>query len=283
MDTLLSLQVFRQVVQQGSFTRAAEALGLSVAMASKHVRHLEQHVQAKLLNRSSRRVTLTEVGADYYRRSRQALDTLDDAGQHARQGTAQAQGELRLTAPLWCATPYFAELLADYRRAYPQVSLSVQLDSRHIDLAAHGIDLALRVTAHPEPNLIVRPITRIRFDWVASPAYLAQHGTPADRPALAAHQGLLPDYVDMDVPLQRTAESNDALMLHQLALAGLGLAFLPEWVTAPDLAVGRLQTVPAAGGHALTLYAAYMDRSFLSAKVRSFIDFLAAHWPAPQG
>lgn len=281
MDTLVSLRVFRQVVQQGSFTQAAATLGLSVAMASKHVRHLEQALQVRLLHRSRRRVMPTELGADYYSRCVQALDTLDEAGQQARQGTVQAQGELRLTVPMWCATPYFAALLADYHAAYPRVTLALQLDSRRVDLAAHGIDLALRVTAHPEPNLIVRPLTSIRFDWVASPAYLARHGQPADRTQLAAHHGLLPDYVDIDTPLQRCAESNDALMLYQLALAGMGMAFLPEWVTADDLAQGRLQRVEAAGGHALTLYAAYMDRAFLSAKVRSLIDFLAARWPAP--
>jgi DNA-binding transcriptional LysR family regulator len=234
-----------------------------------------------LLHRSRRRVTPTEVGADYYQQCVLALDTLEEARQQAREGTAQAQGELRLTAPPWCATPHFAQMLADYRLAYPGVTLALQLESRHVDLAARGVDLALRVTAQPEPHLIVRPITAIRFDWVASPAYLARHGQPADRAALAAHHGLLPDYVAIDTPMQRCAESNDALMLYQLALAGMGVAFLPEWVTAQDLAQGRLQRVPAAGGHALTLYAAYLDRAFLSAKVRSLIDFLAARWPPP--
>ena len=281
MDTLQSLQVFRQVVQQGSFTRAAEALGLSVAMTSKHVRHLEQHVQAKLLNRTSRRLSLTEVGADYYRQCSQALDTLDDATQAARQGTVLPQGELRLTAPMWCATPYFARLMADYRAAYPQVTLALHLDNHHTDLVAQGIDLALRVTAQPEPNLIVRPLTRVRFDWVASPDYLARHGVPTGPQDLARHHALLPDYVEMDTPAQRTAGSNHTLMLHQLALAGMGLAFAPNWVTEGDLTAGRLQRVNEAESREFTLYAAYMDRAFLSAKVRSLIDFLAARWQAP--
>ena len=189
-------------------------------------------MQARLLHRSRRRVTPTEVGADYYQQCVLALDTLEEARQQAREGTAQAQGELRLTAPPWCATPHFAQMLADYRLAYPGVTLALQLESRHVDLAARGVDLALRVTAQPEPHLIVRPITAIRFDWVASPAYLARHGQPPDRAALAAHHALLPDYVAIDTPMQRCAESNDALMLYQLALAGMGVALVATIVLA---------------------------------------------------
>ena len=276
MDTLQSMQVFRQVVDRGSFTRAAEALGLSTAMTSKHVRHLEQHVQARLLNRTSRRLSLTEVGAGYYRQCVQALDALDEALQSARQGTVQPQGLLKITAPVWCATAYFAGLLAEYRAAYPQVTLSLHLDSRHTDLVAHGMDLALRVTAQPEPNLIVRPLTRIHFDWVASPLYLQRHGVPTRNAPLAEHAALLPDYVDMDIGAPLAAQSNNALMLHQLALAGLGLACLPHWLTADDLAQGRLVRLALGETSDLTLYAAYMDRAYLSAKVRSLIDFLAA-------
>lgn len=277
MDTLQSMRVFCQVVELGSFTRAAEALDISTAMASKHLKHLEDHVQARLLNRSSRRLSLTEAGAAYHQQCVLALQTLDEARENARQGSIVPQGVLKLTMPVWCATPFMASLLADYQRTYPQVRLSLHLDSQHTDLVAHGIDLALRVTARPEPNLIVRPLTPIRFDWVASPDYLARHGTPGGLSELDGHTALLPTYTSLNLPASCVAESNSSLMLHQLALAGLGMAYLPCWVTDADLAAGRLQClsrlprIPEP-----TLYAVYLDREYLSAKVRSLIDFLAA-------
>lgn len=278
MDTLQSITVFRQVVEHSSFTRAADVLGISIAMASKHVRHLENHLQAKLLNRSSRKLSLTEAGEQYYRQCVLALDTLADAGEAARQGTVTAQGLLKITLPAWCATPYFARALAAYRQAHPQVRLSLHLDGQHTDLIAHGMDLALRVTRRPEPNLIVKPLTQIGFDWVASPAYIARHGQPQPE-NWPQHHGLLPNYVDMDTTLPLVADSNNTLMLYQLALAGMGLAYLPAWLTHNDIQQGRLHRINHDMRQNLTLYAAYMDREFLSAKVRSFIDFLAAYLP----
>ncbi|MDO4905985.1 MAG: LysR family transcriptional regulator [Lautropia sp.] len=278
MDTLQSMQVFCQVVARGSFTRAAEALNISTAMASKHVRHLEEHVQARLLNRSSRRQSLTEAGAGYYQQCQLALSTLDEARECAQAGTVSPQGLLKLTMPAWCATSRLARILADYRAVYPQVTLSLHLDSRHSDLVAHGIDLALRVTSRPEPNLIVRPLAKIRFDWVATPSWLQHHGVPSSPADLRQRPTLLPDYVSMSIDAPLAAESNSLLMLHQLALADAGLARLPEWITADDLQSGRLVRVPTAGEpDELTLYAAYLERAWLSAKVRSLIDFLAEH------
>ena len=221
---------------------------------------------------------LTEAGEQYYRQCVLALDTLADAGEAARQGTVTAQGLLKITLPAWCATPYFARALAAYRQAHPQVRLSLHLDGQHTDLIAHGMDLALRVTRRPEPNLIVKPLTQIGFDWVASPAYIARHGDP--RPEnWPQHHGLLPNYVDMDTTLPLVADSNNTLMLYQLALAGMGLAYLPAWLTHNDIQQGRLHRINHDMRQNLTLYAAYMDREFLSAKVRSFIDFLAAYLP----
>ena len=279
MDTLQSMWVFRRVVELGSFTKAADFMDISPAMASKHVHHLEKTIQAKLLNRTSRRISLTEAGETYYQRCVLALDTLNEAGKVVQEGTVTPRGLLKITAPAWVATPYFARLLAEYRQQYPEVTLSINLDSRHIDLVAEGIDLALRVTSHPEPNLIVRPLTQVGFHWVASPGYLKQHGTPADLADLHQHLGLMPTYVNMDVPIQMAVSSNNALMLHQLAVSGAGLAYLPEWILKDDLAQGRLSIVlPAFSREQHTLYAAYMDREFLSAKVRSLIDFLALKW-----
>ncbi len=288
MDTLLSLRVFCEVVQQRSFTRAAEKLGISTAMASKHVSHLERHVRAKLLQRSSRSLNLTEAGEAYYRRCAEALDTLDTAAERAAGSAETPQGQLRITMPMWFANTMFCGWLAEYRRRYPQVSLDLILANRKADLIAEGIDLALRVSSDGlPPGLIVRPLAEIPFYLVAAPEHLAEYGTPATPQQAAAHPFVLPSYTDTDsLTVSRGRErhnlrpeaavrSDNTQMTHKMILAGCGLGYLPEWTARRDLENGRLiRLLPDWHIFAATLYAAYPNRTFLSAKVRSFIDFL---------
>ena len=288
MDTLLSLRVFCEVVQQRSFTRAAEKLGISTAMASKHVSHLERHVRAKLLQRSSRSLNLTEAGEAYYRRCAEALDTLDTAAERAAGSAETPQGQLRITMPMWFANTMFCGWLAEYRRHHPQVSLDLVLDNRKADLIAEGIDLALRVSTDDlPPSLIVRPLAEIPFYLVAAPEHLAEYGTPATPQQAAAHPFVLPSYTDTDsLTVSRGREhhtlrpeaavrSDNTQMTHKMILAGCGLGYLPEWTARRDLENGRLiRLLPDWHIFAATLYAAYPNRTFLSAKVRSFIDFL---------
>ena len=287
MDTLLSLKVFREVVQQGSFTRAADKLDISIAMASKHVSHLENSIHAKLLHRNSRNLHLTEAGEEYYRQCSYALETLDTAAERAASGTDTPQGLLRITMPQWFANSRMADCFAEYRRRYPEVTLELSLDNRKIDLIADGFDMALRVSRDPNPSLIVKPITEIRFFPVASPDYLRRHGVPVTLAEAAQHQAVLPSYVDMGTvtfirngeteTLQLTSQmrSSSTLMLRKLIQAGSGIGYMPEWLVANDLSQGSLvRLLPDYEMPPIKLYAAYVDRAFLSAKVRSFIDFL---------
>ena len=282
MDTLFSLRVFREVIRCGSFTRAADKLGISTAMASKHVSHLEKQVCAKLLQRNSRNLHLTEAGEQYHRCCVQALETLDTAAERAAGGADTPQGRLKITMPM------FSGWLAEYRRRHPQVSLDLILDNRKADLIAEGIDLALRVSTDDlPPSLIVRPLSDIRFYLAAAPDYLAAHGTPATPQQAARLDFVLPSYVDMDsVRITRGGDSftlapaapvraDNTLMVHQMVLAGCGIGYLPEWTVRRDFESGRLVRI-LSDWHILTatLYAAYPNRTFLSAKVRSFIDFL---------
>ncbi len=288
MDTLFSLRVFREVIRCGSFTRAADKLGISTAMASKHVSHLEKQVCAKLLQRNSRSLHLTEAGEQYHRCCVQALETLDTAAERAAGGADTPQGRLKITMPMWFANPVFSGWLAEYRRRHPQVSLDLILDNRKADLIAEGIDLALRVSTDDlPPSLIVRPLSDIRFYLAAAPDYLAAHGTPATPQQAARLDFVLPSYVDMDsVRITRGGDSftlapaapvraDNTLMVRQMVLAGCGIGYLPEWTVRRDFESGRLVRI-LSDWHILTatLYAAYADRAFLSAKVRSFIDFL---------
>lgn len=290
MDTLFSLKVFRSVVQNGSFTRAAEQLNISTAMASKHVSHLENTIKAKLLHRNSRNLHLTEAGEEYYRQCSYALDTLHTAAQKAADGTDKPQGMLRVTMPLWFANSLFCGWLVEYRERYPQVTLDLMLDNRHIDLVREGVDLALRVSKTPNPSLIVKPLAKIEFVLVASPDYLAKHGTPQTPEDVAAHQGIQPSYTSslhhLEVvrksdghtallSLPSTIVSDHTLMVLELIKAGAGIGYQPMWAVRNDLAEGRLvRLLPDYALLTDQLNAAYVDRAFLSAKVRSFIDFL---------
>jgi DNA-binding transcriptional LysR family regulator len=281
MDTLTSMNVFRQVVDLGSFSKAADYLNISPAMASKHLRHLEDCLQAKLLNRSSRHLSLTEIGQNYYHECCHALDILNSARQTAQQGVVNPQGKLKITMPIWLATPHFARILQQYRTLYPQVKLSLYLDNQHSDLISQGFDLALRVDRSLDPNIIVKPLTAIDFYWVAAPHFVEQHGQtaqakPLDHQDLQHYPAVTPNYTSLDYPVNSIADSDNTLMLKELAVAGVGIANLPEWAMLAELEDGRLvKLFNGEQSQRLKLYAAYMNREHLSAKIRTFIDFLA--------
>ena len=297
MDTLTSLRVFRHVAESASFTAAAERLGISPAMASKHVAHLERELRARLLNRSSRHVSLTEAGAVYFEHCVDALDTLDGAAATLREGHEAPYGSLRLTAPVWCATGYFAGVLAGYRQRHPQVILDLHLSNRKVDLAREAFDLALRVTNEPSPNLIVRPICAIRFHAVATPGLLAQYRQAHRLPPDAAAPGdfsrlnaIIASYLPPSSTLAASSpagqigarvstvmKSDNTNLTYECVLAGLGAAMLPDWLVRDDLASGRLvPLLPQLEPISVTLHAAYTSRMYLTPKVRSFIDYLAA-------
>ncbi len=297
MDTLTSLRAFRHVAESGSFTAAAARTGISLAMTSKHVAHLERQLGVRLLNRSSRHVSLTEAGAVYFEHCREALDSLDGAAAQLGEGNEEPRGSLRLTAPVWCSTGYFARLLAGYRKRFPKVVLDLHLSNRKVDLASEAFDLALRVTNEPAPHLIVRPICDIRFHAVATPELMAAYRdrqpaaaeTDAGGLDLSRLDAILASYLPPSSTLAVTGpsgqfgarvntimKSDNTGLTYECVLAGMGAALLPEWLVQHDLAVGRL--VPVAPQYApisVTLQAAYTSRKYLTPKVRSFIDYLA--------
>ena len=275
MDTLKSLQVFKAIVEKGSFTKASEQLNMSLAMTSKHLQHLENHVQAKLLHRNNRNLSLTEVGQQYYAEAIQALELLQDAKSKAQAGSILPEGKLRLVAPLWFATPYFVQLLADFQQLYPKIQLSIDLENRFTDLIAEGYDLALRVVNTPQDNLIVKPLGQIDFYYVASPQFLQQHGTPKHVDELSAYSGILPNYTVMDTPLTKFNDSNNTTMVAQMVMAGMGVGILPEWLIDEAVADGRLVHLWAQKHSSVHLYAVYMNRAFLNSKIRLLMDFLA--------
>ena len=288
MDRLTGLRVFREVVDAGSFTAAADRLDISAPMASKHVAQLERSLGARLLNRSSRHLSLTEAGRAWYAQSAQALDLLDAAEAAIGRKNEAPRGQLKVSAPVWCATPRIARVLADYRAAFPEVLVDIHLENRKVDLAADGYDLALRATHDPSPALIARPLCQVQFHLVAAAEILARDGVPSNPADLARFGAIVPSYVDLAGftlrgpggrqaplwlnPVLRSDDTN--LTLHAVR-AGLGVSFLPEWLLDDDIAAGRLvQLIPTYSVAPVTLFAVYTSRQYMAPKLRSFIDFL---------
>jgi DNA-binding transcriptional LysR family regulator len=289
LDTLTSLRVFREVVDLGSFVAAATRLGLSTAMTSKHVAHLERRLGVRLLNRSSRHQSLTEAGRVYHEQCREALEILHSAEAAIGQQAEAPRGVLKATAPAWLATQSFAGLLVAYKRQYPLVVVDMRLENRRVDLVEEGYDLALRATQEPSPTLIVRPLCKVEFKLVAAPAYLQARGRPRTPRDVESHQLLLPTYVDLTtmeikgpdgsktvVHHQAAFRCNDSTLSLHAARAGMGLVYLPAWLVDDDIQNGALESLlPDCSLLAPTLYAAYTSRKYMAPKVRSFIDFIS--------
>ena len=289
MDTLVSLRVFREVVESGSFVAAAGRMNLSTAMASKHVAHLERQLGARLLNRTSRHLSLTEAGSVYLEQCREALDSLQ-AGEAAIGLSQEApRGVLKVTAPVWCANRHFADVLAAYKHQHPEVVVDIRLENRKVDLVEEGFDLALRVTREHSPSLIVRPLCTLQFQVVATPAYLKQAGRPKSVTDVERLGAILPTYVNIEglevsgpsgkfkLHLNAAMKTDDTTLSYHSVHAGMGIAYLPDWLVSDDLRSGALKRVlPDVATPPSTLFAVYTSRKYMTAKVRSFIDFFSA-------
>lgn len=287
MDTLTSLSVFRSVVELKSFAGAARRLGLSPAMVTKHVMHLETRLNTRLLNRTSRHLSLTEAGALYFDQTRQTLDDLQAAENAVTRAAESVSGTLKLTAPAWMANPIFSQLLAQYRAQHPQLRLDIDLSGRQVNLVDEGFDLALRAAPKLADSLIARSLFKVPFYWVGTPAYLKAHGTPVRLSQLADHVVLAYSLIDFDagislvgkqgretVRVQPALLSNSETLLYQAALQGMGLAGLPLWMIEHDLQQGKLKAVlPSYQPFVAEVFGVYPSRKYLSSKVRTFLDF----------
>lgn len=289
MDSLLSLRVFAAVAEAKSFAAVAERMDLSAAMTSKHVQHIEAEVGARLLNRTSRSVSLTEAGAIYLQAVRPLLDGLDEVGARLAQSTIDPRGTLKMSLPVWLAEPGFVRVLAAYRARYPEVTFDLDLSGRQVNLVEDGYDLALRVSPSLDEGLIARRLADVTFHILAAPALLDRIGRPQavedlnGKPFLAyspistggrVRLGLGPNAPEVRmIPVLQSANET---VLFQAALEGMGIAIMPHLPARAHLAAGRLERIlsdlPAP---TVALSAIYPDRSYLPAKTRSFLDFLA--------
>jgi len=289
MDTLTSLKVFSAVAELRSFTAASDRLNLSPAMTSKHVQHLERRVGARLFNRTSRSVSLTEAGTAYFRRVAGLLDGLEEVEALIGDTTVKPRGELKISVPVWLANPRFARALAEYRLLYPEVVLNLDLEGRVVNLVDEGFDLALRGARVVDDSLIARKVADVPFRLVASTDFLDRVGRPRaiedllDQPLAAygpiAGDGKVPLTVGdrpATIQFRPVLSSGNETLLMLAVRAGMGYGVMPVPMVEEDLAAGRLEIVlPELFAPQAPVFAVYPNRSYLPAKVRTFLDHIA--------
>lgn len=290
MDLLAAMKMYVAVVDGGSFAAAADKLDVSRAMVSKQVQKLEEHLGTRLMNRTTRRLSLTETGRAFHERSLQILGDVEEAEQIAGQMTRSPQGVLRITIPLSYGQHRLAAVIGDYTQAYPRVTMDISLSDRKVDLIEDGFDLAIRIGAMPQSDLIARKLGAVRSVVCAAPAYLARHGAPATPAELIGHACLGytltgsgadwrfegPDG-PVSVPISGPIRADNGDIIRLAALGGAGIVFQPHFIVDDDIAAGRLvRLLPDWQSAELGVYAVYPSRKHLSAKVRTFVDFMVA-------
>lgn len=295
MDRFAAMTVFARVVELGSFARAADRMGLSTSAVSRHVADLEAHLHTRLLNRTTRKLSLTESGHAFYERCVQVLADLDEAEQAAAQTSLVPRGTIKLTCGHSFGLLHLAPAMADYLAHHPEVKFDVSLSDRVVDLVEEGFDLGVRIGALGPANLIARKLGETRLVACASPAYLRRHGTPKTPEDLAKHNCVTYDYVpdshlwrfrapdgaERAVTVSGNVHANNGDLLTRAAAAGIGIVFEPEFIVGEAIAGKKLvRLLPGYEPAPLGIYAVYASRKHLSAKVRSFVDFLAARFGA---
>ena len=290
MDRFTAMSVFAKVVELGSFARAAERLALSTSATSRQVAELEAHLQTRLLNRSTRKLSLTESGHAFYERCVQVLADLEEAEQAAAQTTRVPRGTIKLTCGVSFGTRHLSPAMAAYMAEHSGVRFDISLSDRVVDLVEEGFDLGIRIGSLGSANLIARKLGETRVIACASPGYLAKHGTPSVPEDLAAHNCVTYSYVadsylwrfrdpsgdERAVQVSGNLHANNGELLTEAAVNGIGIVYEPEFILSEALAAKNLvQVLAEFEREPLGIHAVYASRKHLSAKVRSFVDFLA--------
>ncbi len=292
MDKLKYMAIFVEVANGEGFTAAAELMGLSRAQVSKAVIQLETHLGSRLLNRTTRRVSLTEIGRIYYERCKAILCDISEVEAIASEQSVTPNGVLRLSASTSFAVLHLSKAIPLYLKQYPGVQISLSLADRQVDIISEGYDLALRIAKMEDSSLIARKLAPCKRVFCASPEYLAKNGTPLKPQNLKSHQCLIylndpnpntwtlhgtkkTESVKINGPI--SADNGD--VLKAAALNSLGVGLFPTFIVGPDIRARRLTQVLADYcPPEISIYAVFPSRRYMSAKVRTFIDFLSHYF-----
>ncbi|MEO5807320.1 LysR substrate-binding domain-containing protein [Devosia sp.] len=291
---LARIRAFVQVFDSGGFSAAARQHGRSKALLSKYVTDLEDYLGVRLMNRTTRKLGLTEAGEAYYREASTLLQQLDDLDATITDQTAEPRGLLRVSAPRNFGEDTLAPVIFAFLAKYPKVSLDLRLEDRYVDLVDEGIDVALRISTMADSSLIARKIADMRVVAAASPDFLARMGVPKHPDELRAQpcivdtnlQGqanwrFIEDGKTLSVPVTGPVRVNSPLAARQAAISGLGFAVMPSYLADPAVASGALVPVLAEFmPTGQTLQAVYPHRRHLAGKVRALIDYLVEWFAA---
>ena len=293
MDRLTAMRVFVTVVDLGSQSAAADHLELSRPVVSRYLAELEDWVGARLMQRTTRKLSLTAAGNETLPRCRQMLEMAGDLQAAVRRPDDAPHGELRISVSTSFAHAQLVEAVADYVKRYPDVKVDLQMLDRTVNLVDERIDLAIRTSNDLDPNLIARRLTVCRSVICASPAYLREHPAPQRVEDLARHNCLTHSYFGhslwhfevhgeaVSVPVRGSISANEALTLQRATLAGAGIAMLPTYLAAESLrSKALIRLLPDAKPRELNLNAVYTSRKHMPATLRSMLDFLAERFNA---
>ncbi len=296
MDKTTEMAVFATVADLGSFSAAARRLGISPSAVSKHVTRLEDRLGARLIQRTTRKLSLTEEGHAFHHRCRRILTDIEDAEAAISELHASPRGTLHINGSVAFTKHQVVPLLPEFMARYPELNVELELTDRSIDLVQEAVDVAIRLTEPTDLSLIVRRLATNRRLIVAAPGYLERHGVPTTPDALSNHNCLrvstrskFNDWEFTDASGTRTIhvkgrfEVNDGDSLHHAVRAGIGIARLATYLIAPDIQAGRLTPILTDYVHEqASIYVVYPHRRHLSPKVRAFVDFLVEKFtPTP--
>ncbi|MBO9648523.1 MAG: LysR family transcriptional regulator [Variovorax sp.] len=296
-ERLAAMSVFAQVVEAKSFSAAANKLGISKSLVSREVSALERALSVKLLNRSTRKLSLTEGGAIFHEHCLRIVQEAEFAERRVTQTQTELAGLVRVTCVQAFALRHLMPALAEFQARYPEIRIKLSCSNRTVDLGKEGFDIGIRMSHAPDPELVARKLAVNRKVLCAAPAYLARRGTPASIDELAAHDGVLfppltikgawafrRDGRTHSVPVSARFETDDMDAVHAALAAGLGVGLLPVYIAAADLRLGRLvpllrdfQVLPDIG-----IYLVFLPNRTLPLRVRTLIDFLVHRFePTP--
>jgi DNA-binding transcriptional LysR family regulator len=287
VTAISDLEIFARVARTGNMSAAGREMGLSPAVVSKRVSQLEDRLGARLFQRTTRHLTLTETGAGYFKRVVDILSLCEEAEDFVSRRNTKPRGLLKVTMPTTFSRLHIAPYVGAFLARYPDIELDVQLTDNFVDIIREGFDLAIRIGVLEDSTLVARKIAPDNRVICAAPAYLEKHGTPASIAELASHNCLSAGAQDVwrlkgpegecQVRTNGNVHSNSGEFVHEAICAGLGLGLRSTWEIGPELKSGELKVVlpKYRGSSSVAIYAVYPCREFMPAKVTSLIEFLA--------
>jgi DNA-binding transcriptional LysR family regulator len=294
MDRLDAMEMFVRIVETGSFSSVARELGTTQPTISKQLTALESHLKTRLLNRSTRKLSLTESGQAYYERCKRIIDDVREAESTLGRLQGSISGHLHIDTSIAMGQMFLTPLVLKFQRQYPELSVELTLNDRFIDIVEEGVDVAIRIGRLGESNVVARKIGATRRVTIATPDYLTQHGRPRHPEDLTHHNCLLYSYLstgnewmfqgpegEIRVRVSGNFKSNNGHALREALLAGRGIAVSPDWLAHDGLRDGTTEAILTEFAPTpMDINAVFPSNRMLSAKVRAFVDFLQQEFRA---